>query len=273
MTRSLHERLAPSPAAKLITEQRRAAPNAGPDCVVVRRLVAHTGTAGLAIAAGAIAFGTAIYYMLLLLALESSLGFAPAHAFANVAVYRSFHDAGIALPLVIQPGTSGNWPDCFVAGEPNPALTGNRQCQTAIYRVAFEGRNLCSVWRREICTVVGVPLELAKQPFFSNAILSYAQDPCRFVRDHDEIKTAHLRALGRSPHHEAPDAPIRNVIHADFYCGQQSLGDARANARPEFWRKVRPFIALRDARGDAIALVELTVLANTERALVSDHRE
>jgi hypothetical protein len=127
---------------------------------------------------------------------DANRAFVVSYGLVEVAAQRLYVEAGQKIPRAmagIAPEDKsaqemyGHFPPCFIGGAPNATVGQDGACLTQFYWANSDRKMECSLFRREICNAVNVPIDVFENPRFITIIEEYAANMCEFLRDHREI--------------------------------------------------------------------------------------
>ena len=193
---------------------------------------------------------------------DANRAFLLSGAFVDAAARRLFAEAGVEIfkgMVDIDPGDtllkerSGMLPPCFIRGAPNITLGQHGNCQRNFYWANSDRKTDCSFIKREICNAISIPVDIFENPRFMTIVEGYAENMCKFLRDHQEISAPTAARLGLI----APNFSVVRTMQHTLICSETADRPAVRESSTDFWRRMRPIILIRERNGAVIKEVEL----------------
>lgn len=182
--------------------------------------------------------------------------------FVEVAAQRLYVEAGLQIPKAmagiapedkLEQERYGHFLPCFIRGAPNATLGQDGACLTQFYWANSDRKMECSLFRREICNAVNVPIDVFENPRFITIIEEYAANMCQFLSDHREISAPAAARYG----HLSRNFSRARALERSLICVEGADRPIVKEEAKDFWRRMRPLILVRSRDGTIAQEIEL----------------
>lgn len=193
---------------------------------------------------------------------DANRAFVLSYGFVEIAAQRLYVEAGLQIPRAmagIAPEDKlaqeryGHFPPCFIRGAPNATVGQEGACLTQFYWANSDRKMECSLFKREICNAVNVPINVLENPRFITIIEEYAANMCQFLRDHREISAPAAARYG----HLSRNFSRAQTLERSLICVEGADRPIVKEEAKEFWRRMRPLILVRSRDGTIAEEIEL----------------
>jgi hypothetical protein len=172
-------------------------------------------------------------------------------AMAQVAVFMEFHDRGVVgPPFISQRASDSRQVPCFRDGGPDLALAPGADCESGLFHAEGSYTRPWILWSAANTSGVFMPTFLL-HTHFGARLLSYAEAPCRAVRDFDGV------VLPARPGARGLEWLVQEMgdIRKAFDC--DGNGGLRAG-QPSRWAETTFRLHLYDASGQTVLTLDTT---------------